>query len=100
MPPINGDRLDQHQRFAPPGAQPSQEQPKQAVSRAEALIRTSENAELVAGKRLEDEVSAPRARRSAGSTRPHDGSHRRRVPIGDADVNDSSPDAIFGEAQL
>jgi hypothetical protein len=77
MPAIDGGWLDQHQRFAPPGPQPSQKQPKQTVSRAEAPIRTGENAELVAqGKRLEQEVSARRASRSEGSTRPDDGSHR------------------------
>ena len=77
MPTIDGGWLDQQQRFAPPGPQPPQKQPKQTVSRAEALIGTSEDAELVAqGKRLEQEVSARRARRSERSTHPDGGSHR------------------------
>jgi hypothetical protein len=47
------------------------------VSWAEALIRTSEDAELVAqGKSLEQEVSTRHPSRSEGSTRPNDGSHR------------------------
>jgi Protein of unknown function (DUF2934) len=41
-------------------------------------------------KRLEQKVSARRVGRSEGGTGPDDGSHRRRVPTGDADVNDSS----------
>jgi len=53
--------LDQHQRFPPPGPQPSQQQPKQTVRWTEASIRTSEDAELVAqGKSLEEEVSTRR----------------------------------------
>jgi hypothetical protein len=77
MPTIDGGWLDQHQCFPPPGPQPSQKQPKQTVSRAEAPIGTSEDAELVAqGKNLEQEVSTRRPSRSAGSTRPGDGSHR------------------------
>src|SRR5262249_13054472 len=60
MPTIDRGWLDQHQRFSPPGPQPPQEEPqppkeeqKQTTRRAEALIRTSENAELVTqGKRL------------------------------------------------
>jgi len=44
---------------------------KQTISRAEAPIRTSENAELVLqGKRLEQEISTRRPRRSDGSARP------------------------------
>ena len=77
MPTIDGGWLDQHQRVPPPGPQPPQEQPKQTISRPEAPLRTSENAELVAqGKRLEQEVSTRRPSRSAGSARPDGRSHR------------------------
>jgi len=59
------------------GRQPPQEEPKQTIRRAEAPIRTSENAELVAqGRRLEQEVSTRRPSRSDGSARPEGGSHR------------------------
>jgi hypothetical protein len=55
MPTIDGGWLNQHQRFLPLGPQPPQKQP---VSWAKALIRTREDAELVAqGKSLEQEVS-------------------------------------------
>jgi len=58
MPPGDRGRLDKHQDAPPPGPQPSQAQPEQAVTRAEASIRTSEHAQLVAqGKNLEEEVS-------------------------------------------
>jgi hypothetical protein len=61
MPTIDGGRLDQHQRFPPLGPQPPQNQPEQPVSWAKALVRPSENAELVAeGKSLEQEVSSRR----------------------------------------
>jgi len=74
MPTIDSGWLDQHQRFPPPGPQPSQKQPNQTVSWAEAPIRASEDAELVAqGKSLEHEVST---RRSGRSTRRDDVSHR------------------------
>jgi len=77
MPTIDGGWLDQHQRFPPAGPEPPQKQPTQTVSRAEAPIGTSEDAELVAqGKSLEQEVSTRRPSRSEGSTRPDDGSHR------------------------
>ena len=60
MPTFDSGWLDQHQRFPPPGPEPAQEHPKQPVSWAEALIRTSEDAELVAqGKSLEQEISTP-----------------------------------------
>jgi hypothetical protein len=39
--------LDQHQRFAPPRPQPPQKQPKRAVGWTKALIRPSEDADLV-----------------------------------------------------
>jgi hypothetical protein len=61
MPTIDSGWLDQHQRFPPLGPQPPQTQPKQTVGWAKALIRTSEDAELVAqGKSLEQEVSTRR----------------------------------------
>jgi hypothetical protein len=87
MPTIDGGWLDQQQRVPPLGPQPPQEQPKQTISRAEAPIRTSKNAELVAqGKRLEQEVSTRRPSRSEGSARADGGSHRCRVPTCDANV--------------
>src|SRR5262249_27909358 len=58
MPPIDRGRGDQHQRFPPSGPEPAQQQPKQAVSRAKALIRPSEDTELVTqGQHLEQEIS-------------------------------------------
>ena len=60
---------------SPPTATTTEKQPKQTVSRAEAPIGTSEDAELV-GKSLEQEVSTCRPIRSDGSTRPDDGWHR------------------------
>jgi hypothetical protein len=58
MPPIDRGRVEQHQRFPPPGPEPAQQQPKHAVSRAKALIRPSEDPELVAqGKHLEQKIS-------------------------------------------
>ncbi|MGH9372459.1 MAG: hypothetical protein ACRD15_13085 [Vicinamibacterales bacterium] len=61
MPTLENGRLDQHQRLSPPGPQPSQKQPEQTVSWANAPIRTSADAELVAqGKSLEQEVSTRR----------------------------------------
>jgi hypothetical protein len=54
MPSIDSGWLDQHQRFSPAGPEPAQEQPNQPVNWAKALIRTSEDAELVPqGKGLE-----------------------------------------------
>jgi hypothetical protein len=87
MPTIDGGWLDQYQRFPPPGPQPPQKQPQQTVIWAKVFLRTSEDAELVMqGKSLEQEVST-RPSRSDRSTRPDDGSHPRRVPTGDANVN-------------
>jgi hypothetical protein len=69
--------LDQHQRFTPPGPQPSQKQPKQPVSWTKAPLRPSEDAELVAqGKSLEQEVSTRHPGRSDRAPRPDDGSRR------------------------
>jgi hypothetical protein len=68
MPTIDGGWLDQHQRFPPPGPQPAQNQPEQAVRAAEASIGTRENAQLVA--KLEEEVS----------TREQGGPKRRNRP--------------------
>jgi hypothetical protein len=77
MPTFDSGWLDQHQRFPPPGPQPPQKQPKQAVSWAKAPLRTSEDAELVAqGKNLEQEVSTRRRGRSDRNPRLDDGSHR------------------------
>jgi hypothetical protein len=70
-------RLDHHQRFRPPRPPPSQAQPEQTVS-AEASIRTSEYAQLVAqSKILEQEVSTSGQRRPERSDRPQDVTHRR-----------------------
>src|SRR5882672_3714313 len=61
MPTVDRGRLDQQQRFPPPRPQPSQKQPEQTVRWANAPIRTSEYAQLVAqGKILEQEVSTRR----------------------------------------
>jgi hypothetical protein len=58
MPTIDSGRLDEHQRFPPPRPEPTQDQPKEAVSWPKAPIRPSEDAELVAqGQRLEQEIS-------------------------------------------
>jgi hypothetical protein len=54
MPSIDSGWLNQHQRLPPAGPEPAQEQPKQLANWAKALIRTSEDAELVPqGKGLE-----------------------------------------------
>ena len=77
MPMFDGGWLDQHQRFPPPGPQPSQKQPEQPVSWPKAPLRTSEDAELVAqGKSLEQEVSTRHPGSSDRAPRPDDGSHR------------------------
>jgi hypothetical protein len=100
MPTIDGGWLEQHQRFPPPGPQPSQEQPKQTVSRAKAPLRTSEDAELVAqGKSLEQEVSTRRPGRSDRSPVLMTARIACRVPTGDANVNDFLVGRNIGEAQ-
>jgi len=77
MPTIDGGWLDEHQRAPPLGPQLPQEQPKQPVSWAKALIRTREDAELVMQRKsLEQEVSTLRPSRSDRSICPDDGSHR------------------------
>ena len=77
IPTIDGGRLDQHQRFPPPGPQPSQQEPKQPVSWAKTPMRAREDAELVAqGKSLEQEVCPCRLRCSDRSTRPEAAAHR------------------------
>jgi hypothetical protein len=48
MPAIDSGWLDQHERFPPPGPQPSKKQPQQTIGWAKAPIRASEDAELVA----------------------------------------------------
>ena len=56
-PPGNRGRLDQHQRVSPPRPHPLQADPEQTVGGAEASIRTSEDAQLVAeGENLEEDV--------------------------------------------
>jgi hypothetical protein len=77
MPTGDRGRLDQHQRFPPARPQPSQTQPEQTVTRAEASIRTSEYAQLVAqGKILEEEVSTHGQGRPERRDRPEDVTHR------------------------
>jgi hypothetical protein len=77
LPPIDSGWLDQDQRFPPPGPQPAQKQPKEPVSWAKALIRTSEHGELVAqGKGLEQEILTRCRTRSDRRIRPDHGSHR------------------------
>jgi S-formylglutathione hydrolase FrmB len=101
MPTIDSGWLNQDERFPPPGPEPPQKQPKQPVSWANALIRTSEDAELVVqGESLEQEVSTRRLSRSDRSPRPDDGSHRLvRVPTGNANVNGFLAGRNIGEAQ-
>jgi hypothetical protein len=48
MPLADRGRLDQLQGVPPPRPHPSQAQPEQTVTRAEASIRTSQHAQLVA----------------------------------------------------
>jgi hypothetical protein len=63
MPPIDGRGLYQLQRVPPPRPDASQDQPEQAVSRAKAPIRTSENAQLVTkGEDFKQKVSPCRGR--------------------------------------
>jgi hypothetical protein len=70
-------RLDQRQRVSPPKPHPSQDQPKQAVSRAKSSIRASDYAQLVVqGKALEQQVSTRRPGESDRSDRPNDMTHR------------------------
>src|SRR5438105_2144185 len=91
MPTIDGGWLDQHQRFPPPGPQPPQKQPKQTVSRAEAPIGTSEDAELVAQRKSLEQVRrsrrvAPADRRAASVLMT--ARIACRLPTCDADVYD------------
>src|SRR5438067_181681 len=77
VPTIHGGRLNQRRRFPPLGPPPPQTQPQQMVSRAEAPIRTSEDAELVAQRnRLEQEISARRPSRWEDSIGRDDSPHR------------------------
>jgi hypothetical protein len=63
MPPVHGRRLHQLQRVAPPRPEASQDHPEQTVSRANAPIRTSENAQLVTkGEDFKQKVSPCRGR--------------------------------------
>jgi hypothetical protein len=60
-----------------PGPEPAQKQPKQPVNWAKALIRTSEDAELVPqGKGLEQEIPTRCLSRSGRRPCRHNGSHR------------------------
>jgi hypothetical protein len=73
VPPIDGRRLNQHQRVAPRRPHPLQDQPQQTVKRSKAPIRTRQDAQLVAqGKHLEQEVSTRRQRESDRSEGPND----------------------------
>ncbi|HEY6613173.1 MAG TPA: hypothetical protein VIZ32_01600 [Vicinamibacterales bacterium] len=77
VPPIDGGRLNQHQRVAPPRPHPSQDQPEQTVRRSKAPIRTRQDGQLVGqGKHLEQEVSTRRQRESDRSEHPNDVLHR------------------------
>src|SRR5215831_804978 len=74
MPLIDGGGLDQHQPFPPPGPQPAQNQPEQAVRGAEASIGTRE---LVAKREgLEEEVSPREQGGPKRRNRPQRVSHR------------------------
>jgi hypothetical protein len=67
------------QRFPPAGPEPAQEQPKQPVTGAKALIRTSAAAELMPqGKGLEQEIPTRCLRRS-GRRPCHDHRSHRLV---------------------
>ena len=77
MPPIDGGRLDQHQRVSPPRPQLSQHQPEQTVRCAKAAIRTNEDVQLVAeGKDLEQQVSTHRQGEPNRNDYPDDVTHR------------------------
>ena len=77
MPTGDRGRLDKHQRVSPPRPQPSQAQPEQTVTGAEASIRTSEYAQLVAqGMILEEEVSTRGQDRPERRDRPEGVTHR------------------------
>jgi hypothetical protein len=76
MPTGDRGRPDKHQRVPPPRPQPSQAQPEQTVRRAEASMRTSEYAYLVAqGKILEEEVSTRGQGRPERRDRPERVTH-------------------------
>ena len=77
VPPIDGGRLNQHQRVAPLRPHPPQDQPQQTVRRSKAPIRTRQDGQLVAqGKHLEQEFSTRRQRESDRSEHPNDVLHR------------------------
>ena len=77
MPTGDRGRLDQHQRFPPPGPPPSQTQPEQTVRGAKTPIRTSEDAQLVAqGQTLEQQISTRGQGRPERSDRPEGVTHR------------------------
>jgi hypothetical protein len=77
MPPGDGGRLDQFQGGHSPRPHPSQTQPEQTVTQAEASIRTSRHAELVAeGKILEEEVPTRGEGRPERRDGPEDLTHR------------------------
>jgi hypothetical protein len=77
MPPVDGGRLNQHQRVSPPRPHPSQDQPQQTVRWAKAPVRTRQYGQLVVqDKHLEEQVSTRRQRESDRSDRPDDVTHR------------------------
>jgi hypothetical protein len=54
MPPVDGRRLNQHQRSSPRRPHPSQDQPRQTVRCAKSPVRTRQDGQLlVQGKHLE-----------------------------------------------
>ena len=76
VPPIDGRRMNQHQRVAPPWPHPSQEQPQQPVGPSKAPIRTLQGSQLVVqGKHFEQEVSTSRQRESDRSEGANDVQH-------------------------
>jgi hypothetical protein len=77
MPTVDGSRLDQHQRVAPPRPRTSQHQPEQTFRWTKATIRTNEYAQLVAeGKDLEQQVSTRRQGEPDRGDSPDEVAHR------------------------
>jgi len=77
MPPVDGGRLNQHQRVSPPRPHPSQDQPQQTVTPAKVPVRTRQYGQLVVqGKHLEQQVSTRRQRELDRRDRPDDVTHR------------------------
>ena len=65
VPPIDGGRLNQHQRVAPPRPHPSSNQPQQAVRRSNAPIRARQDGQLVA----QGSISSRKSRRVDNANR-------------------------------